>query len=301
MSDLFHNAQVYFKRAITPRTEQYKNPLSYKTASEIRNIEKKRKERKIKEIQRQKKEEEKKKKIKNSIKRQQNQRLKEKRQELINEGHSINNINAATNRYGNIKIRTQKELNRIMVNAPNFDPETKRLYKLFNNLPPAPKTKPRRPEQEWEDYKKLRVDLFKKDVKILEDFVNKYNISVIPKSGKEKLKKNLQGILNNHILFLYYDGIDKDTGKRKIENFKVGRNKYKSYLEKPIGEVESPVINPITNKNMSLKEYIEHALQYKLFDRLRLRIFGRKKKSKKRRKTKKKRRNTKKKKENFNN
>jgi len=62
MSDLFHNALVYFKRATTPRTEQYKNPLSYKTASEIRNIEKKRKEKKIKEIQRQKKEEENKKK-----------------------------------------------------------------------------------------------------------------------------------------------------------------------------------------------------------------------------------------------
>ena len=57
-----------------------------------------------------------------------------KRQTLINEGHSINNINAATNSYGNIKIRTQKELNRIMVKAPNFDPETKRLYKLLNNL-----------------------------------------------------------------------------------------------------------------------------------------------------------------------
>lgn len=283
MSDLFHNAQVYFRRATTPRREQYKNLSRYKTASEKRKNEKNKKEREIKEIERQKEEMEKEKKIRNSIKRQRLRNQQIKRQTLINEGHSINNINAATNSYGNIKIYTQKEFNRIMVNTPKTDPDRKRLYKLLNNLPPAPKTKPRTPDQEWEDYKKLRANLFKRDVKILEDFVNKYNISVIPKSGKEKLKKNLESILNNDILFLYYDGMDEDTGKRKIENFKVGRNKYKSYLEKPIGEIKSPL-------KISLKDYIENSLKYKLFDKLRLKRGGYRKKSKKIRKTKKKKR-----------
>tara|TARA_A100001388_G_scaffold161072_1_gene120152 strand:- start:696 stop:1385 length:690 start_codon:yes stop_codon:yes gene_type:complete len=226
---------------------------------------------------------EKEKKIRNSIKRQRLRNQQIKKQTLINEGHSINNINAATNSYGNIKIYTQKELNRIMVNTPKTDPERKRLYKLLNNIPPAPKTKPKTPDQEWEDYKKLRANLFKRDAKILEDFVNKYNISVIPKSGKQKLKKNLESILNNDILFFYYDGMDKDTGKRKIENFKVGRNKYKSYLEKPIGEIKSPL-------KISLKDYIENSLKYKLFDKLRLKRGGYRKKSKKIRKTKKKKR-----------
>ena len=132
-------------------------------------------------------------------------------------------------------------------------------------------------------YLNYQEDLTELVVKILEDFVNKYNISVIPKSGKEKLKKNLQSILNNHILYLYYDGMDKHTGKRKIENFKVGRNKYKSYLEKPIGEIKSPL-------KISLKDYIENSLKYKLFDKLRLKRGGYRKKSKKIRKTKKKKR-----------
>lgn len=212
---------------------------------------------------------------------------------LLKEGYSFNNL-------------ASKPLNQFPTplseapSAPTTNPETMEFLRKSK----VPRTIPRTKDQFFNDYKRILKDLIERDTEILNVHANKYNYSTLSETKKEAIKTNLQNMIKYYRAINYdeellpFDKIPKN--QLKIESFNKNPDRfghlsnnprnYKSFLQDPIGDFGKPLINPKTDKPVTLKELIEIHFNGNIFEGLSKQSYGLGKKKKKTKSSKKARR-----------